>query len=112
MPPTIAPQPNAGCPITVTLSVIGGKWTPVLVYLIGNGINRFGSLRRSVPGISKQMLTKQLRELEGHGLITRQIFAEVPPRVEYSITGRGRSLFPIIAEMRVWGERYLAERSD
>lgn len=96
------------CPVTYTMSKIGGKWKPIILYLIDNGGNRFGILHRGIEGISKQMLTKQLRELEADGLIDRKIFAEIPPRVEYSITEKGRSLFPIIRSMREWGEKNLA----
>ncbi|MFS4448692.1 winged helix-turn-helix transcriptional regulator [Flagellimonas sp. S174] len=92
------------CPVTYTMSKIGGKWKPIILYLIDKGGNRFGVLQRAIEGISKQMLTKQLRELEADGLLHRKIFAEIPPRVEYSITKKGSSLFPIIESMRDWGE--------
>jgi DNA-binding HxlR family transcriptional regulator len=74
------------------------------LYLISKGANRFGILQRGIDGISKQMLTKQLRELENDGILDRIIFAEIPPRVEYTITEKGQSLFPIIDAMRSWGE--------
>jgi len=97
------------CPVTFTMSKIGGKWKPIILYLIDKGGNRFGILQRGIDGISKQMLTKQLRELEADGLIHREIFAEIPPRVEYSITEKGRTLFPIIKSMSAWGEKYIIE---
>jgi DNA-binding HxlR family transcriptional regulator len=84
--------------------MIGGKWKPIILYLISKGANRFGILQRGIDGISKQMLTKQLRELENDGILDRIIFAEIPPRVEYTITEKGQSLFPIIDAMRSWGE--------
>lgn len=93
-----------GCPVTRTLQVIGGKYKPILIYLILNGVNRFGIMQRALPSISKQMLTTQLRELEEDGIIDRKIFAEIPPRVEYTITPKGESLLPIIAAMKKWGE--------
>lgn len=95
------------CPVTFTMSMIGGKWKPIILYLISKGANRFGILQRAVEGISKQMLTKQLRELEADGIIHREIFPEIPPRVEYSITEKGETLFPVIDSMRIWGERNL-----
>ena len=95
------------CPVTYCLGVIGGKWKPLLIFLIAHGIDRFGQMRRKVDGISKQMLTKQLRELESDGIIHREVFAEVPPRVEYSMTDLGRSLLPVIQQMRAWGEQHM-----
>ena len=95
------------CPVTYTMSKIGGKWKPIILFLISKGANRFGILQRGIKGISKQMLTKQLRELEQDGLLHRQIFAEIPPRVEYSVTELGQSLFPIIEQMKNWGEKQL-----
>lgn len=92
------------CPVTFTMSKIGGKWKPIILYLITKGGNRFGILQRGITGISKQMLTKQLRELEADGILHRKIYAEIPPRVEYSLTETGESLLPIIASMRTWGE--------
>jgi len=93
-----------GCPVSYTMRVIGGKWKPIILYLISKGINRFGILQRNCVGISKQMLTKQLREMEADGLLIRKIYAEIPPRVEYFITPKGNSLFPIIMNMQAWGE--------
>lgn len=92
------------CPVTYTMSMIGGKWKPIILYLISKGANRFGILHRGIDGISKQMLTKQLRELEHDGILDRKIFAEIPPRVEYSVSDKGKSLFPVIDSMRSWGE--------
>ncbi|GAB5419336.1 MAG: helix-turn-helix domain-containing protein [Crocinitomicaceae bacterium] len=95
------------CPVTYTMSVIGGKWKPIILYLIANEVNRFGVLQRNIEGISKQMLTKQLRELEADGILERVIYPEIPPRVEYFITDKGNSLFPIIKEMSAWGKEYV-----
>jgi DNA-binding HxlR family transcriptional regulator len=94
------------------MRTIGGKWKPIILYLISEEINRFGLLRRGVFGISKQMLTKQLRELEADGLITRKIYAEIPPRVEYFITEKGDSIFPIIDSMKAWGTLYMKFDND
>ena len=92
------------CPVTFTMSKIGGKWKPIILFLITKGANRFGVMQRGIEGISKQMLTKQLRELESDGILERKIYAEIPPRVEYFMTDLGRSLLPIIGSMREWGE--------
>jgi len=83
--------------------VIGGKWKIIILYALYNGSNRFWALQKSIKDISKQMLTTQLRELERDGIITREIFPEIPPRVEYTITALGKTLFPIIEAMDAWG---------
>ncbi|MCI5055263.1 MAG: helix-turn-helix transcriptional regulator [Flavobacteriales bacterium] len=95
------------CPVTFCMGVIGGKWKPIIIHLITKGGNRFGILQRGIEGISKQMLTKQLRELEEDGILERVIYPEIPPRVEYFITNKGNSLLPIIESMRVWGEEQM-----
>ncbi|MEM9665034.1 MAG: helix-turn-helix domain-containing protein [Bacteroidota bacterium] len=87
--------------------MVGGKWKPVILFLLANGINRFGRMRRAIAGISKQMLTKQLRELEADGVVHREVFAEVPPRVEYSLTDKGESLLPVVEAMRAWGAQHV-----
>lgn len=91
------------CPVTYTMQKIGGKWKPIVLFLIVQGINRFGKLQRSIEGISKQMLTKQLRELEADGILERKVYAEVPPRVEYFLSPLGESLMPVIKSMKKWG---------
>lgn len=94
---------NAGCPVEATLEVIGGKWKGVILYHLLEKTHRFGELKKTMPGITQHTLTKQLRELEGHGIISRKVYAEVPPRVEYSLTERGESLREIIFLLRDWG---------
>jgi DNA-binding HxlR family transcriptional regulator len=84
------------------MRVIGGKWKIIILYALHNGVNRFGILQKTLPDISKQMLTTQLRELEKDDIISRKIFAEIPPRVEYTITPLGQTLFPIIEAMDTW----------
>ncbi|MCE3008103.1 MAG: helix-turn-helix transcriptional regulator [Bacteroidetes bacterium] len=91
------------CPVTATLAVIGGKWKPIILYLISHDVNRFGELLKMVDGISKKVLTAQLRELERDGILHRKVYAEIPPRVEYSITAKGLTLRPILIAMREWG---------
>lgn len=91
------------CPVTATMGLIGGKWKILILYLVGNEINRFGKMSMMLKDISKQMLTTQLRELEADGLIERKIYPEIPPRVEYFLTAKGKSLGPIIELMKEWG---------
>ncbi|NRB59076.1 MAG: helix-turn-helix transcriptional regulator [Winogradskyella sp.] len=94
------------CPVTVTLKVIGGKWKPAILYLIDLGINRFGEMHRRLPGISKRMLTDHLRELENDGILHREVFAQVPPKVVYTLTEKGDTLTPIFKAMEEWGTMY------
>jgi Predicted transcriptional regulators len=97
---------NFGCPVTVTVDVIGGKWKGVILYHLTDGPKRFNELRRLFPRITQRMLTLQLRELEKDGVIHREIYKEIPPRVEYSLTAFGETLMPLIVLMRDWGEKY------
>lgn len=94
--------PN-NCPITYCLNKIGGKWKPVILHLIRLDCNRFGALQKAIPSISKQMLVNQLRELEEDGILHRQIYPEVPPRVVYTLTPIGISLLPVLNTMQAWG---------
>lgn len=104
----IESRETSKCPVITTLEVIGGKWKPAILWeLIQYDIRRFGELKRAVVGITQKMLTQQLRELERDGIIERKIYAEVPPRVEYKITGYGKSLQPILDEMAKWGAGHL-----
>ena len=98
---------RSASPIDYTMQTIGGKWKPIVLYLISKEINRFGLLKRGISEISKQMLTKQLRELEADGLITRKIYAVIPPKVEYFISEKGYSIIPVIDSMYSWGEQYM-----
>lgn len=95
------------CPVKATLDLIGGKWKTMILYLISQEINRFGKMEMVVRDISKQMLTTQLRELERDGLIERIIYPVIPPKVEYFLTPKGKSLMPVINQMKIWGETYV-----
>ncbi len=101
-----------GCPVTYCMSVIGGKWKTIILFLVYLKINRFGIMHRSINGISKQMLTTQLRELEKDGLLKRKIYAEIPPKVEYFLTKKGESIMPIIETMKTWGEKNMKIKVD
>ncbi|WP_276978831.1 helix-turn-helix domain-containing protein [Flavobacterium filum] len=95
------------CPVTATMKVLGGKWKSILINAIySTSPARFGELKRSVVGITQSMLTSQLRELEDDGIISRKIYAEIPPRVEYTLTEFGLTLSPIIQSMAEWGKQY------
>ncbi len=97
-----------GCPVEVTLDLIDGKWKGVILFHLQEGFLRFGELRRLMPGITQRMLTKQLRALEEDGLITRKVYAEVPPRVEYALSQTGERLRPVIDILRSWGLEHKA----
>lgn len=104
---------NVSCEIEVTLKMIGGKCKPLILYkLIEDGPKRFTALLSAITQISQKTLTNQLRELQADGLIRREAFAEVPPRVEYSITEKGATLFPILNLMCDWGEKNMDERFE
>lgn len=95
------------CTVELTLNVIGGKWKPIILYrLSGSEKKRFGELKQLMPNITQKMLTQQLRELEQDGLIGRRVYAEVPPRVEYSLTELGRSILPVMQSLCAWGQKY------
>jgi DNA-binding HxlR family transcriptional regulator len=106
MPETAMRRRPYGCAVEVTLAVMGGKWKPVILYQLQDGPKRFGELRKTFDGVSQRSLTLQLRELEADGIVHRQVFAEVPPRVEYSLTEHGRTLSPVLDAMKAWGQSY------
>ena len=96
------------CPVEAALDVIGGEWEVVILFhLTHDGSHRFAVLRRKIPGVSERMLTQQLRELEDDGIVHREVYAEVPPKVECSLTEYGKSLRPITAVMCEWGKRHV-----
>lgn len=99
-------NPN-NCPVTHFMNKVGGKWKPLILFGITKNYNRFSSIHKAIPLISKQMLVNQLRELEDDKIISRKIFAEIPPRVEYSLTEYGETLMPVIFTIQEWGEKDL-----
>ena len=102
-----------GCSVEATLAVIGGRWKPVIIFLLlQNKVLRFGELKNTIEGITQRMLTNQLRELEHDKIVTRKVYAEVPPKVEYSLTNYGRSLEPIMIAMRDWGAKHMHVKCD
>lgn len=98
------------CAVEATVHVAGGKWKPIIIHYLIGGTKRFGELRRLIGGITQRSLTLQLRELEECGVITREVFAEVPPRVEYTLTEFGLTLIPVLSAMKEWGETYIQTR--
>lgn len=99
------------CPAEATLAVIGGRWKVPIVWHLFGGTMRFSQLRRELAGITQKMLTQQLRELERDGVILRKVYAQVPPRVEYSLTATGRSLQPVVRAMCRWAHERTGESS-
>ncbi|MBA3040166.1 MAG: helix-turn-helix transcriptional regulator [Alphaproteobacteria bacterium] len=101
-----------GCPVESTLSLLDGKWKGVILYhLLNDGTLRFNELRRRLSAVTQRMLTKQLRELEDAGIVSRKVFAVVPPRVDYSLTPLGLSLEPVILALDAWGKANVACRN-
>ena len=96
------------CPVETTLSLIGDKWKVLILRDLMPGTKRFGELKKSIGHVTQKVLTAQLRDMEAKGLVHRQVYAEVPPKVEYSLTDLGKSLSPILDAMRLWGESYQA----
>jgi DNA-binding HxlR family transcriptional regulator len=101
-----------GCPVEVTLDLIDGKWKGVILYHLQGGTLRFGDLRRRMPSITQRMLTKQLRALEADDLVTRKVYPEVPPRVEYSLSKTGERLKPVIDALKAWSEDHRARQTE
>lgn len=94
------------CPVKLTTDVIGGKWKPLILFYLESGTKRFGELRKLIPGMTKKMLTQHLRDLERDEVLHRKVYAEVPPKVEYSLTKHGESLKPILKLMSAWGTKH------
>lgn len=95
------------CPIDITLAVVGGKWKASILWHLSQDTMRFSDLQRQFSDTTRKMLTQQLRELEADGLVHREVYHQVPPKVEYSLTDKGRSIYPILDQMCEWGRMYL-----
>ena len=100
------------CPVETTLTLIGDKWKVLILRDLMPGTKRFGELKKSIGSVSQKVLTAQLRDMVENGLVHREVYAEVPPRVEYSLTELGRSLKPILDSMWSWGEDYKKQLSN
>ena len=100
------------CPVETTLMLIGDKWKVLILRELLGGTKRFGELKKAIGSVSQKVLTAQLRDMEAKGLLTRTVYAEVPPRVEYTLTDLGRSLKPILDAMQSWGEEYKAKNEE
>ncbi len=98
------------CPVETTLTLIGDKWKVLILRDLMPGTKRFGELKKSIGSVSQKVLTAQLRDMENNGLLTRTVYPEVPPRVEYSLTELGRSLKPILDAMWNWGEEFKSQK--
>ena len=101
--------PLPACPVETTLTLIGDKWKVLILRDLLPGTKRFGELKKSIGSVSQKVLTAQLRDMEAKGLVHREVYAEVPPRVEYSLTDLGKSLRPILEALQAWGEGYQAQ---
>ncbi len=113
MDPTTSTPPDAKvCPVARTAEIVAGKWTLLIIRDLASGVKRFNQLERSLHGISPKTLSERLRSLEEEGIIVRQTFAEVPPRVEYSLTEKGHDLVSLIESMRDYGKRWLCDESS
>jgi DNA-binding HxlR family transcriptional regulator len=93
------------CPVEASIDVIGGKWKPLILWALKEETLRFCEIEKELPQITQKMLTKQLRELESDGMISRKVYAEVPPKVEYSLTASGKTVIPILELLCFWGEK-------
>jgi DNA-binding HxlR family transcriptional regulator len=100
---------KVSCPVEITLKIIGGRWKVLILRELLNGVKRFCELHRALNGITQKMLTQQLREMEGDGIVHRKVYPQVPPKVEYSLTPLGKSLKSILDTMHEWGLRHLKE---
>jgi DNA-binding HxlR family transcriptional regulator len=101
-----------GCPVEACTEVVGGKWKGKILFILFTGTKRFGELRKLLPDTTQRMLTMQLRELEEDGVIERKVYAQVPPKVEYSISKSGDTLKPIVDAMWHWGRSFLDNQPD
>ena len=97
------------CPITKTAEVLGGKWSLPIIFSLIKETQRFKELERQIEGINTRMLVKELKQLENNGIVVRKVYPEIPPKVEYSLTEKGRALKNVLIEMRNWGNEYITK---
>ena len=100
-------SPDYKCPVELTIEILDGKWKPLILFYLLEKTRRFGELERLLPQVTRRMLTQHLREMEQDGIVHREVYQQVPPKVEYSLTELGRTLEPILLMMLKWGEEYL-----
>ncbi len=108
----VRPNPVQGCPLTAALAAIGGKWKLIIIYWLAESPKHFAALRKEMPGISQKVLTQQLRELVNDGIVNRQPKGAVPAPVEYSLSEYGRSVLPLVEDVRLWGRSHLSRAVD
>jgi len=106
------PNPVEGCPLTAAFAAIGGKWKLIIIYWLAESPKHFAALRKAMPGISQKVLTQQLRELMSDGIVERESKGAVPAPVVYSLSDYGRSVLPLIEDVRVWGRQHLSRSTD
>ncbi|MEL6372618.1 MAG: helix-turn-helix domain-containing protein [Pseudomonadota bacterium] len=116
VPPARAPRFESyrcseGCPVEAALELIGGKWKGLVLYHLADGTKRFNALNRLAGSVTQRTLTKQLRQLEADGLVSRTVYPVVPPKVEYALTAKGEALVPILMALRAWGLEHALPRS-
>ena len=97
---------NVNCLVETTLAVVGGRWKVLVLQELLQGVKRFNELHRALSGITHKTLTQQLREMESHGIVNRNVYAQIPPKVEYSLTELGKTLKPVLTAMHTWAERH------
>lgn len=105
-------HPRMTCAVESTIKVIGGRWKVLILRELFDGVKRFGQLQRTLTGITQKMLTQQLRELEQDGIVHREVYQQIPPKVEYSLTSLGKTLKPLLDAMHDWGIQYLERKNE
>jgi DNA-binding HxlR family transcriptional regulator len=106
----VRPNPVEGCPLTAAFAAIGGKWKLIIIYWLAESPKHFAALRKAMPGISQKVLTQQLRELMNDGIVNREPKGAVPAPVVYSLSEYGRSVLPLVEDVRLWGRAHLDRR--
>lgn len=106
------PHEHTGCPVEITLHILGGRWKVLILRELFRGTRRFNELHRALPGVTQKMLTQQLRELEQADVVERQVYPQVPPKVEYRLTPVGETLKPVLDAMHAWGEQHVSRHAQ